>query len=123
MVDVGSLELYPEGRSVIVRAEGREIGIVRWQDRFYALRNVCPHQSGPLCAGLVHPRLLGADEPGLLRLDESRPVIECPWHGWEFDLRTGRSLSADGERVKTYPVEVEAGRLLVGFGAGRQRSR
>jgi nitrite reductase/ring-hydroxylating ferredoxin subunit len=119
MVDVGAPDLYPEGRAVIVRAGGRDIGIIRWQDRFYALRNVCPHQSGPLCAGLVHPQVLGADEPGVLRLDQSRPVIACPWHGWEFDLRTGRALSADDERVKTYPVEVDAGRVLVDVGRRR----
>jgi nitrite reductase/ring-hydroxylating ferredoxin subunit len=52
--------------------------------------------------------------PGTLALDDSKPVIACAWHGWEFDVRTGRAVwGKPSFRVRTYPVRVETGRVRV----------
>jgi nitrite reductase/ring-hydroxylating ferredoxin subunit len=113
IVDVGAVTEFEEGRPRIMTVEGREIGVVRWRGEFYAVRNLCPHQLGPVC-GVVHARL-DADRPGELVADDDNPVVGCPWHGWEFDLRTGRSMWDDQFRIRTYPTSTRAGRLMVEF--------
>jgi nitrite reductase (NADH) small subunit len=47
-----------------------------------------------------------------VRVDDERPVIVCPWHRWEFEVRTGRAVTGP-ERLKMYPVHVRDGRVLV----------
>lgn len=112
-VDVGAANDFPERRVSIVQAERREIGIIRWDDRFFAVRNICPHLGAPVCQGIVAPLLREHRErPWILEVDEERVMIVCPWHRWEFDAATGRAL-VGRLRVKTYPVTVSDGRLLV----------
>jgi nitrite reductase/ring-hydroxylating ferredoxin subunit len=120
--DVGADDDFLEGRVRVVEAGGWEVGIVRWQGRFYAVRNVCPHEAGPVCRGLVKPHLVSGGGPGLMGVDDDVPVLACPWHGWEFDVRDGRCLSGDERGVRTYPVSRENGRVLVDVPA-RRRSR
>jgi nitrite reductase/ring-hydroxylating ferredoxin subunit len=114
VIDVGPLEEFEPGRIRVVKAGRTEIGVVRWQDgALYALRNVCPHRGAPLCRGVV-TAMIDATEPGALRADATRPVIACAWHAWEFDVRTGRAvLESSNYTVRTYPVEVRDGRVLV----------
>lgn len=109
--DVGSLGDFPEAGVRVVDAGGEEIGVVRWRGELFAVRNVCPHQLGPVARGPLRQRLV-ADSVGDPRPDPDTPVLACPWHGWEFDVRTGRPL-AGVARVRTYQVEVEDGRVVV----------
>jgi nitrite reductase/ring-hydroxylating ferredoxin subunit len=114
-VDVGAVADFEDRRFRIVQAGGREVGVLRWKDRFYAVHNRCPHQKGPLCLGVVSGRL-GSLRPGSMDVDEENPVIACPWHGWEFDLRRGRALWEEGYAVKTVAVQVVDGRVLLEVG-------
>jgi len=119
IVDVGAVGDFDDRRFRIVTAGGREVGVLRWRDRFYAVHNRCPHQSGPVCLGVVSGKLQGA-APGSMDVDDETPVLACPWHGWEFDLDRGRALWDESYAVKTMPVHVEDGRVLVEMGrAGR----
>jgi nitrite reductase/ring-hydroxylating ferredoxin subunit len=111
-VDVGAIDDFVDRRIRIVDVGRRQIGIVRWREAFYAVNNLCSHQSGPLCRGVLSARLTAA-APGTLALDESAPLIACPWHGWEFDLRTGRAVLDPTLRVRTFPVHVADGRVVV----------
>jgi len=77
------------------------------------LRNRCPHQGGNLCKGEL-TGLITAPEPGRYEYSRQGEILRCPWHGWEFDIRTGKSCIDPARiRVKSYPVEVESGRHLV----------
>lgn len=109
MGDAGTLDA--EG-VIIARVEGREIGVIldRETGELYALRNRCPHYGAPLCKGSVRPRLKGA--PGRYELDTQR-VLHCPWHGWQFDLVSGRSADDSKMRVAVYDARIESGRVLV----------
>ena len=104
-------EIAPGGRK-IVEIAGRSIGVFNVGGEFYALRNRCPHQGGPLCTGNTLGFLRSA---GVGEFIYSRPgeVVRCPWHGWEYDLRTGQSWF-DPARVlvRNYEVSVEPGREL-----------
>jgi nitrite reductase/ring-hydroxylating ferredoxin subunit len=122
LVDVGAVDDFPAGSVRVVLADGKEVGVLRWRDAWYALRNICPHLGAPLCSGVSRALLTqerAASED--LVVDVDRPVIECPWHHWEFDVRSGASL-VGSERVKTYPVHVDEGRVLVDLRAAEREA-
>jgi 3-phenylpropionate/trans-cinnamate dioxygenase ferredoxin subunit len=104
---VGRIEEIPPGSSKIIEAAGRSIGIFNVQGEFFALRNRCPHQGGPLCLGQVSG-LVRAAGPGVYDISRGGEILRCPWHGWEFDIRTGRSyFDPQRVRVRRYNVTVE----------------
>jgi hypothetical protein len=65
-----------------------------------------------LCSGML-VSLVDSSEPGEYRMSRQAEMLRCPWHGWEFDIRTGQSWCDPAKvRVKTYPVTVEPGAEL-----------
>lgn len=87
----------PEGRVTSVTCEHRTLCMTRYQGRYGALDNKCPHQGGPLGEGSI--------ENGLLR---------CPWHGWDYDPLTGNAPGFD-DGVETFPIEERDDGVYVGF--------
>jgi nitrite reductase (NADH) small subunit len=105
-------ELRSEGCR-IVEVDGRPIGVISVGDDFFAIHDRCPHMGASMCAGSLGGTLLPSDPTELVYgLDDQ--VIRCPWHGWEFDLGTGRSL-LEPKRVgvKTYRVTQEDGEVVL----------
>ena len=99
----------PDGSRMIVDVRGRSIGVFNVGGTFYALLNRCPHQGAQLCLGPVAP-LMEADAPGRVRFDNSRHLLSCPWHHWEYDIATGQSYTDPAStRVRSYAVSVEDG--------------
>jgi nitrite reductase/ring-hydroxylating ferredoxin subunit len=114
-VVVGKVSDFANGDRKILDVNGKSIGVFRVDDQFYALRNRCPHQFGPLCAGTLAPRAVSAS-PGEVRMDPGPPLIACPWHGWEYDLATGQSFMGPGRGnppVLSYDVNVLPGREII----------
>jgi len=110
---VASVSEIPPGGRKIVRVAGREIGVFNLGGEFYALLNRCPHQGGKLCLGTL-TGLATSKEPGRFEWSRAGEMLKCPWHGWEFDIRTGQSWCDPARTfVRAYPVEVEAGATLV----------
>lgn len=96
----------PPGARTIVEVEGRSIGVFNVHGEYLAIRNRCPHQGGPLCEG-VQVGEVSSEEPGHYRYERPGEIIRCPWHAWEFDLRTGASwFDPARRRVRAYEVEV-----------------
>jgi nitrite reductase/ring-hydroxylating ferredoxin subunit len=111
-VVVSRLAEFPPGERKIVKAGARSIGVFRVEDDFFAIRNRCPHQGGPLCIGRLSPWAV-ATAPGKVEMSGPPRLVACPWHGWEYDLETGQSFMGPGEtRVKSYDVSVERGETL-----------
>ena len=110
---VCAIEELPPGSRKAVDVDGRSICVLNVGGRLYAVRNVCPHQGGPLCLGTVSGTMMPSDPLEYIwGFDEQ--VLRCPWHGWEFDLETGRSLfDPEGQRVRTYPVTIEDDRVVL----------
>lgn len=105
-------ELPPGGRK-LVTIRGRPIAVFNLAGEFFGLLNRCPHQGGPMCEGLL-TGLIEADEPGRYRYTHVGEIIRCPWHGWEFDIRTGRSWCDPAKvGVREYKVEVAPGQRVV----------
>jgi 3-phenylpropionate/trans-cinnamate dioxygenase ferredoxin subunit len=97
-------EIPPGGRK-IVEVAGRSIGIFNLDGEYFALRNRCPHQGGALCEGRLWG-VLRAPLPGEFEYEPQREILTCPWHGWEFHVRTGQSWCAP-ERLRVRPYTVE----------------
>jgi 3-phenylpropionate/trans-cinnamate dioxygenase ferredoxin subunit len=104
---VGKVTEVQPGDRKIVEAEGRSIGVFNVDGAYYALRNSCPHQGAPLCAGRVTGMTMTAP-PGQYVYGRSGEIVRCPWHGWEFDILTGKSIYDPHKcLVRTYEVTVE----------------
>jgi nitrite reductase (NADH) small subunit len=97
-------EIPPGGRK-IVEVKGRSIGVFNVQGSFVAVLNVCPHELAPVCLGAVKGTAL-ASMPGEYSWGREGEILACPWHGWEFDLLTGRALADKHKRLRLYPVVV-----------------
>jgi len=110
---VGTVGEIAPGTKRIVEIAGRSIGIYNVNGSYFALLNRCPHQAGPLCNGNTHGFLKSG---AVGEYEYSRPgeIVRCPWHGWEFDVRTGQSwFDPVKVRVRRYDVTVASGSELI----------
>jgi 3-phenylpropionate/trans-cinnamate dioxygenase ferredoxin subunit len=99
-------EIPPGGRKIIEVA-GRSIGVFNISGEFFALRNQCPHAGGPLCEGILSG-FLRSDAPGEYDYVRRGEILRCPWHQWEFDVRTGQSwFDPVKTRVRRYEASIE----------------
>jgi nitrite reductase/ring-hydroxylating ferredoxin subunit len=111
---VGPVASFPPGSKQRVFVGSRAIAIFNVEDTLYALRDACPHQGAALSAGMVVSELR-AEQPGDYQLDTSSKCVKCPWHGWEYDLRTGQSYYDPAhDRVRAYETSIEPGAELAG---------
>jgi nitrite reductase/ring-hydroxylating ferredoxin subunit len=111
---VGTVDEIAPGTKKIVDVGGRSVGVYNINGEYFALLNRCPHQSGPLCKGNTHGFLKSG---AVGEYEYSRPgeIVRCPWHGWEFDVRTGQSWFDPVQvRVRRYNVTVAHGSELIG---------
>lgn len=103
----------PPGGRHLFSIRGRPIAVFNVKGEFFALLNRCPHQGGSLCEGAITGLVL-ADQPGEYRYEREGEIIRCPWHGWEFDIRTGQSWCEPSKiATRHYDVEVASGAALV----------
>jgi 3-phenylpropionate/trans-cinnamate dioxygenase ferredoxin subunit len=93
---VASLSELADGTCLAVEVDGLPVVLVRSGDRIAALENRCPHAGAPLSEGFVEG-----------------PNITCSWHGWSFDLASGRSPDDPSAAVPVFEVKVEGGEIFV----------
>jgi nitrite reductase/ring-hydroxylating ferredoxin subunit len=101
------------GEARIVKVRGLSIGLFRTGDgSIRALLNVCPHRGAPLCEG---PQCGTTETVDDFRFNYVRAgdIVRCAWHGWEFDIASGRSLVDPEVKARTFPVEVKDGKVYV----------
>lgn len=116
-VRVGSVsEFKPRERKVIV-AGGREVGVFRLGAKFYAWENRCAHAGGPVCQGKIMNRVeevLDAERRSVgMRFSRSKVNIVCPWHGYEYDIRTGCHQGNAAVRLKAVKTRIRDGVLYL----------
>lgn len=106
-----------DGERVVAEIGGREIGVFRLDGEYYAYPNVCQHQRGPVCEGTVTGTTEAEFDREALDLEvdwaKEGEVLSCPWHGWEYHLRTGRCLSRPELQLPSLPVEERGGDVVV----------
>lgn len=97
LIDVAAVGEIAPGEAKLVEAEGREIALFNCDGEYYAIDNDCTHIGGPLCDGEIRG-----------------DTVVCPWHGSEFNIKTGEVLGPPAdENVNSYKVRVEGGRILI----------
>jgi nitrite reductase/ring-hydroxylating ferredoxin subunit len=103
----------PPGTRKKVSVESRDIIVLNIKGELFALSDKCPHKGASLCGGLL-TGLVRSDGPGDYQYDRAGEILRCPWHQWEFDVRTGRSY-CDPRRLRLmqFPVAVEPGTAVV----------
>jgi nitrite reductase (NADH) small subunit len=95
-LDIGAIDDIPlRGARKIKTALGCVALFRTADDEVFAATDSCPHKGGPLSEGIVHGQ-----------------SVTCPLHNWVFDLNTGQAQGEDG-RISTYPVRLDAGRILI----------
>lgn len=105
---VATVDEIPVGQRKIIEINGRSIGLFNIDGEFYAIRNRCPHQGAALCTGYL-TGFLQSDKPGEYNYAKQGEIVRCPWHGWEFDIKTGQSwFDPVKMRVRSYQVSVES---------------
>lgn len=93
---VASMDQIPDGGAIAVDVGEKRIALFRQGGEVFALEETCPHRGGPLHDGAV-----------------DRGVVMCPWHQWQFDLRTGCSPVNPLSRVRVYPVRREGEEIFL----------
>lgn len=90
------------------------VGVYRFQNRFFAYENICPHQGGPVCEGIASGRTEARISPTGKYLEDyvsSKVVIACPWHGSEYDIESG--FFHDKLKLRSFPVRIEGEQVMV----------
>lgn len=82
------------GRELII--EGKVVALYHVDGVFYAIDGVCPHAGGPLGQGMLR-----------------RNIVTCPWHGWQFDVTTGRHCLTNHIRAAKYDVEIRGEEVFI----------
>lgn len=100
---VAKVSELPPGARRLVRVGSIEVGLFNVAGHIVAYRNVCPHAGAPVCVG----RISGTSLPSAVydyQYGHEGCILRCPWHGWEFDLRTGEHLVDPATRLKAIPI-------------------
>jgi len=97
------------GERKIIDAADTSVGVFNLDGQYYAVKKVCLHHLAPLCGGTITGTVPPANEVGEYGWTKFGEVIRCPWHKWEFDIRTGESVYDPHRlRTQTYETAVES---------------
>lgn len=107
---------FGDGDRRIVRAGSSEIGVFHHRGAYYAYANQCVHSGGPACEGIMIPKVLDVINEdrtyqGQVFSDEMHFV--CPWHGYEYDLKTGECAGDRRLKLRKYDVVDRDGSIYV----------
>jgi nitrite reductase/ring-hydroxylating ferredoxin subunit len=86
----------PPGSGIVAEVNEQSIALFNVDGTFYAIGNVCVHRGGPLGEGELEGE-----------------VVTCPWHAWQYNVKTGKSLTNPSASVKTYEVKVDGSDVKV----------
>ena len=98
LITAGQVSQFESGKIHKIEHGETVIALVNIDNTFYAVDGVCGHAGGPLCRGEVV---------------EKEFVITCPWHGWEYDLKSGECLMDPSLSQKTFTVYVEGDNVQI----------
>ena len=91
----GTAEVAP-GNGIVVEVNGQSIAVFNVEGTYYAIDNTCAHRGGPLGEGELEG-----------------DVVTCPWHAWQFNVKTGISVNNPAACVKSYQVTVDGSDIKV----------
>ncbi|HTC41760.1 MAG TPA: Rieske (2Fe-2S) protein [Candidatus Acidoferrales bacterium] len=89
----------PPGTVRELYIEGKAVAVANVAGKIFAINNTCLHRGGPLGQGLLEGK-----------------VVTCPWHGWQFDVTTGKAVQNPAAGVDCYAAEVRGQDLFIDLG-------
>jgi NAD(P)H-dependent nitrite reductase small subunit len=95
---IGKKSDFQEKVGKELEVEGRAIAVFRIGDKFYAIKNICPHKGWKLHPGYVN---------------ENTKSVKCPGHSWEFSLESGAYLTNPNIKVRTFSIIVEGDEVFI----------
>jgi nitrite reductase (NADH) small subunit len=98
-VRAGKTADVPAGTIREFQVEGKAVAVANVGGQFYAINGVCMHRGGPLGDGPLEGT-----------------VVTCPWHGWQYDVTTGKVGQNPSVGVESYPVEIRGEDIFVNVG-------
>jgi nitrite reductase/ring-hydroxylating ferredoxin subunit len=108
---------FNDGERRIVFVNDLEIGVFRQEGQFYAYSNNCLHQGGPACEGLIIAKVeerIQADQTSRgMYFSEQETHFVCPWHGYEYDIKTGEFVGNRRMKLRKYQVVQKDGGVFV----------
>jgi nitrite reductase/ring-hydroxylating ferredoxin subunit len=107
-----SVEDLPPGSRKIVAGGKFGVGVFNLDGELRAWSNFCPHDGAPVCLGAVTGTTESSGSYDASWVKEG-DILRCPWHGWEFDIQTGKSVVEPTKTLRSYPVHVEDGWIIV----------
>jgi nitrite reductase/ring-hydroxylating ferredoxin subunit len=90
----------PPGTVRELYIEGKAVAVANVAGKIYAVNNTCLHRGGPLGQGLLEGK-----------------VVTCPWHGWQFDVTTGKAMQNPSAGVDCYAAEVRGQDIFLDLGS------
>lgn len=116
-IEVGAASSFKPRDRKVVAVDGREVGVFRLGDEFFAWENICAHAGGPVCQGKMINRVeerIAPDKRSLgFKFSAQQVNIVCPWHGYEYDIRTGCHQGNPEVRLKAVPVQMRNGMVYL----------
>lgn len=114
----GAVGDFDQGTRRIVSVDGVDVGVFCHDGQYFAFENRCLHQGGPVCEGILIPQVETVlDDEGMergQRFSDREDHIVCPWHGWEYDIRTGRCAADARLALRSFEVSVQDDQVYVG---------
>jgi nitrite reductase (NADH) small subunit len=95
-VQAAKIAEIPAGSIREFQLAGKAVALANVAGKFYAINNTCLHRGGPLGQGSLKDK-----------------VVTCPWHGWEYDVTTGKLVQNPNMGVACYPTKVQGEEILV----------
>lgn len=96
-IKLANIEDIPLGKGIVVTIQGGvEIALFNVAGKIYAIDNICPHMGGPLGEG----ELAG-------------DIVTCPWHAWQFDVKTGNCINMPGDDARSIPIEIRGNEIFL----------
>ena len=113
---VGKAAEFEDGGRRIIRLGQDEVGIFKHEGEYFAYSNYCLHAGGPACEGLiiakVEERILPDKTSDGLYFSKDETHFVCPWHGYEYDLKTGECVGNRKLKLRSYEV-IERGTDII----------
>ena len=92
-------DAVPDGKGESFVVEGLRVAVFNVGGEYYTIEDRCSHADAPMADGYVHKREL---------------CVACPWHGAEFDLKTGKALTPPAcEDIAAYPTSVVGDEVVI----------
>ena len=115
--NAGKVSDYVDGDRKVVFCGDSEVGVFRLDGEFYAWHNRCAHRAGPICQGRIMKRVLEpVAEDRTIRAqayDETESNIVCPWHGYEYSIKTGAHQGNPRIRLRKAELSIRDGDVYV----------